>query len=220
MKHLPIILLWCVLLPIVACTPTDDSVRVIPETQPLTTRAWQCDTNSYVVTSHAKDSRGLWIFLPGQTTLLPPASDNSDMHFGKNHLNIKFNGMNAELNIDGQMDSCRENRPMSIREDAKLRGVDFWATGNEPPWRLEISAATLILKTGYENVAHEFATPEPTTESEARITRYETHNMNEHLLIRLEGRICNDSMSGEEFATSVTLVLDENELHGCGQALH
>ena len=220
MKHLPIILLSCAYLSIVACTPADDLVKVTPETQFITTHAWQCDTNGYVVTSHAKDSQGLWIFLPGQTALLRPAPDNSDMHFGNDQLNIKFIGVNAELTIDGQIDSCRENRPMSIREDAKLRGVDYWATGNEPPWRLEMSTTTLILKTGYEQVIHEFATPEPLTESEARITHYETHNMNEHLLIRIEGRICNDSMSGEEFSTTVTLVLDEAELHGCGQALH
>jgi len=36
--------------------------------------------------------------------------------------------------------NCRNNRAMAICVDAKLRGVDFRAVGNEPGWNLEISA--------------------------------------------------------------------------------
>jgi uncharacterized membrane protein len=209
-----------------ACAPPDaptGAINALPETRPgnfLTTRAWQCDANGYVVTSQAKDSKSLWVFLPGQTTLVPPASDNTDGHFLDDRIDIKMTGLNANLRIDGKTDSCIENRPMSIREDAKLRGVDFWATGNEPPWRLEISAATLILKTGYEKIAHEFSTPTPVTNDADKTARYETSNAREHLTINIEGRRCSDSMSGEEFSTTVKLELDGIQLNGCGQALH
>lgn len=35
---------------------------------------------------------------------------------------------------------CKNNRAEAIWEDAKLRGVDFRAVGNEPGWHLELTA--------------------------------------------------------------------------------
>jgi uncharacterized membrane protein len=209
-----------------ACTSSDNpaqTINALPETAPgnfLTTRAWQCDVNGYLVTSRAKDSAGLWVFLPEETLLLPPASADADTHYLDGRVEISFAGLNADLKIAGQTDRCSENRPMSIREDAKLRGVDYWATGNEPPWRLEISPTTLILTTGYEQRTHRFNTPVPLTDEATKITRYDTRNDREHLTIAIEGRQCSDSMSGAAFSTRVTLQLEGTRLSGCGQALH
>ena len=44
--------------------------------------------------------------------------------------------------------------------------------------------------------------------------------MGDDLVIVLEGQTCRDTMSGEEFETTVTVVLDGNKYRGCGRALH
>jgi len=38
-------------------------------------------------------------------------------------------------------------------------------------------------------------------------------------IIDIRGEPCTDFMSGESFEVSVTLFLDNKELHGCGRAL-
>jgi uncharacterized membrane protein len=120
-----------------------------------------------------------------------------------------------------------ENQPpLSIQEEAKLRGVDFLAVGQEPPWRLEISAELILLTTGYEQTRHEFPMQTPQSEPAAKVTRYQikntsadTHQTSE-LSVVIEGKECSDSMSGLGYAATVTAVLDGQQLRGCGQALH
>ena len=51
---------------------------------------------------------------------------------------------------------------MAIWEDAKLRGVDFRAVGNEPGWNLEISAdGEMVFIGNYGQTEYKFPTPEP-----------------------------------------------------------
>jgi len=38
--------------------------------------------------------------------------------------------------------------------------------------------------------------------------------------IIIEGKVCRDSMSGGEFAVTVTVAVGEDRLSGCGRALY
>ena len=58
------------------------------------------------------------------------------------------------------------------------------------------------------------------SEQASRRTRYELNDGVQRLLVVLEGRPCDDSMSGESFETSVELVFDGRALMGCGRTLH
>jgi uncharacterized membrane protein len=40
------------------------------------------------------------------------------------------------------------------------------------------------------------------------------------LTVIIEGRQCRDSMSGESFGATVTVMLDQKKYQGCGRALH
>jgi uncharacterized membrane protein len=228
-KHLlsqAIILSWVYVLTACSLDTTKPNSASVPASEPgnyQKTQAWQCQNNGYVVTSKAGEqeiNKILWVFLPGQTVQLIAEPNQPDGAYASETMRLLLNGNNARLEKNGTTDQCSEDRRWSIREAAKLRGVDFWATGNEPPWQLEISSATILLKTGYTNDQHEFPSPEPATDRATRTTRYKTRNANEQLNIIVSGQSCSDSMSGEGFASKVTLELDGRKLMGCGLPLH
>jgi len=189
----------------------------------LNTQAWQCETSGYVVTSQSRHNDGLWIFMATGTRLLEADAQRHGTRFIKDQTAIEIDGMKAYLQTEGRMENCHENRPLSIQEDAKLRGVDFLGSGQEPPWRLEISANIIVLKTGYEQTSAEFAKTPPDIDQAARTTRYTTKNTagnGMELNIVIEGRECTDTMSGMNYSATVLVELNDIQLKGCGRALH
>jgi uncharacterized membrane protein len=189
----------------------------------LNTQAWQCETSGYVVTTQSRHNDGLWIFMATGTLLLETDAQRHGTRFIKDETAIEIDGMNAYLQIGGRMENCHENRPLSIQEEAKLRGVDFLGIGQEPPWRLEISADLIVLKTGYEQTSTEFAKTPPDIDQAARTTRYTTRNTagnGMELNIVIKGRECTDSMSGMNYSATVLVELNDKQLKGCGRALH
>lgn len=116
---------------------------------------------------------------------------------------------------------CKNNHAIAIWEDAKLRGVDFRAAGNEPGWNVEIIKSEKIVFPGnYGQERFEFITTEPSVDQHARTTVYTAHNDEHELAVRIVGRHCRDTMSGEVFETIVTVILDAKKYQGCGKALH
>ncbi len=163
-----------------------------------------------------------WLFLPGETLSLPHIPAASGAKYGDARTTFWSKGDEASLDSGEQQHrDCRNNRARAIWEHAKLSGVDFRATGNEPGWYLELSAGRKTVFVGdYGNTRYTFDTPPPLTGQTARITRYELQNDEHRLILLLEGRPCHDDMNGEAFETTVKLVLDGRVLQGCGRALH
>lgn len=99
------------------------------------------------------------------------------------------------------------------------RDHDFRATGNEPFWMLEIrkGKALMYRRLGFEDVLLPIPTPkrDPAGGSQIWHVRTETHDL--HAVI--EGRPCMDTMSGEMFEATVTVVLNEETLHACGRKI-
>ena len=113
------------------------------------------------------------------------------------------------------------NRRQAIWEDAKLRGADFRATGNEPGWYMEISEAYgIIYVTNYGSDRYHFEEFETNSDAASRTTIFKAGKGGRELLVSLTGRRCTDSMSGEKFETTVVVTLDSTQLNGCGRALH
>ncbi|PNU21446.1 hypothetical protein C2E25_02520 [Geothermobacter hydrogeniphilus] len=166
--------------------------------------------------------RQTWLFLPGQTVALPLVhSADSGNRYGNGNIRFWNKGDTALLDIpDGTTYDCSVNRARSIWEDAKLRGVDFRATGNEPGWFLEIDQEQIVLVSNYGRDRFTFPSPPPQTDRQARQTRYVTSTPDHRLNILLEGVACRDDMSGEAFETRVELELDGRKLRGCGRAQH
>jgi membrane-bound inhibitor of C-type lysozyme len=163
-----------------------------------------------------------WLFLPGRTVPLPQVPSGAGSKFSNGQITFWSRGEEALVFIGEQEQySCRNNRIRAVWEHAKLNGVSFRAVGNEPGWHLEIyTGERIVLVTDYGESRLEFAAPDPVSDQGARTTTYRVQDEEHDLTILIEGRPCQDTMSGEEFSAAVTVTLDGKTLSGCGRALH
>jgi uncharacterized membrane protein len=163
-----------------------------------------------------------WLFLPSGTVSLPhvPAASGAKYQNGSTFY-WSMGEMAFLERANHPRVECKNNRAKAIWEDAKLRGADFRATGNEPGWYLEISRGYgIVFVTNYGSDRYTFRTPAPISDEELRTTRYAVNENGHELVITLEGRRCTDSMSGVQYETTVMVTLDSTRLAGCGKALH
>lgn len=193
-----------------------------PGAPELRTFAWQCERSGYIVTDYRADPGAAWIFLPKRTLKLEAQRSASGARYGADDVVFWSKGGDATLEIGGKREDCSENRRRSIVEDAKLRGVSFWATGSEPGWTLEIGPDNVRFITNYGADTLLFPTLEYQTDAEQRTSTMVTTTTGHQLTIRLSGHEggCSDNMSGEQFETTVELSLDGTEYRGCGAALY
>lgn len=107
-----------------------------------------------------------------------------------------------------------EVRGQAYPECQPVREPSFRASGNEPFWSLEISDAELTLVThlGERRLTAPVAAPE-TAEG---LTRYRVDAEGRALEVRIADRICADTMTGMPRPHTVVVVLDGEELAGCG----
>jgi len=131
-------------------------------------------------------------------------------------------GQTAEITIKGQkLSNCRNDPRAAVWEGAKLRGISYRAIGQEPPWVLEVDREKgFLLVTGYGEKRQQFPYVEPLSNKAQRISSYTTQANGEGITITVQGRDCQDSMSGEAFSSQVEIRWREQNLHGCGRALH
>jgi len=109
-----------------------------------------------------------------------------------------------------------ESSSNNVWHQARLRGVSFRAIGQEPGWLLEITTGSeILLVLDYGQSRTVYAYVEPEVYPELHKSRYRTGDLE----ILLEGKDCQDTMSGEEFAATVTVTIDNRRLSGCGRAL-
>ena len=166
-------------------------------------------------------SDGVWIFLPADTVLLPRVPSGSGARYSNDKVTFWTKGDEALLDAGDGIDlHCIENRRRSLVEDAKLRGMDFRGTGNEPPWVLEIGYKELVLFTGYDRLMYRFPNRGYEDDEAGRQSSWTSSQGGHTLEVILIGRECADSMSGEQFETSVQMTLNGTVWQGCGQALH
>ena len=163
-----------------------------------------------------------WLFLPGRTVPLPQVPSGSGAKYSDGAMTFWSRGEEALLILDDlERYSCRNNRAAAIWEHAKLSGASFRAVGNEPGWHLEIYPGDrIVLVTEYGEIRYEFAAPEPENDPRARTSTYHVQSDGHELTVLIEGRPCQDTMSGAEFESAVTVTLDDRTLRGCGRALH
>jgi uncharacterized membrane protein len=213
-------LLWVSALPFIHCAET----ARIPAgqhrgTTPDTTLVYECADGLSFVAALRSDTA--WVFLSSGSAALPHVPASSGARYAAGDAVLWMKGKEATLELSGsEAHSCRNNRRRAVWEHAKLSGVAFRAIGNEPGWHVEISADSIRLVSDYGERRTAFPTPEPRTDTALSRTVYRTVSAGDTLEIVLELRPCRDTMSGEAFATSVTLVLGDRTLRGCGRALH
>jgi uncharacterized membrane protein len=184
------------------------------------TFAYECQ-GDYSFTASI-DNQQAWLFLPERTVTLMHISAASGMKYSDSRVIFWNKGKEAILEIDNTVyQGCKNNHAKAIWEHAKLNGVDFRALGNEPAWLLEVIAGEqIIFSKPLAGEKFEFNKVQATVDQAARTTVYTAKENGHNLSLVINGVSCNDAMSGEAFATTVTVILDKSTFKGCGKALH
>ncbi len=100
------------------------------------------------------------------------------------------------------------------------RDRDFRAVGQEPFWHLEIHKGKQLRFT-YDLGEREAVTPAPQPEIDPAKGARVYHAVTEanDLRVAIEPAPCSDVMSGKPFETTVTVTLNGQTYHGCGESL-
>ena len=90
----------------------------------------------------------------------------------------------------------------------------FKARGNEPGWAVDIAAGEIKLLADYGNTVVNGPAGEPEIQGDR--TTYVTSAGAHRVRVVIVNQPCADGMSGMPYPKTVTVVLDDQELHGCG----
>lgn len=168
------------------------------------------------------EGESAWAYLPGQTRKLQKQGTSRGLKFADSTTVLWIDGKRSALSWRGQFFSlCTNNNSAAVWEDAKLRGIHFRATGNEPGWYLEIGAGNDIhFSTSYGLTQAKYKGRDLKVEITPNETFYRNkHGMHEFKVSLTPGP-CVDDMSGEIFETIVIVTLNDHEFRGCGRALN
>ena len=220
-RHAGIAGVWLIMAcGLAACSGEGSPDQAQSATTALRSFAYNCASNGYIVADFRRGDAVMWLFMHDQTVQLDPVEAASGAQYRKGEITFWSKGAEAILEVAGATDSCTENRRASILEDAKLRGVSFRATGNEPGWVMEIGPDAIVLETNYGANHYRFPLTTPDEDQSNPITTYRSEAEGKVLKLRLIGVRCQDTMSDDVFATSIEFELDEAAYRGCGQPLY
>ncbi len=180
------------------------------------TRYVSCAAGEHFVVQLVDDIA--WVFYPGVNRKLHRVDGETYADGGASV------SMDSPIVLDTRsvrLEDCEIDYRQSVWEAAKLRGVDFRAVGNEPPWVLELTGeeANIGLNYGTETLVSRLNRRDINQSDRKTILR---SSVDGEIQVRLviEGVECHDVMSGEAFETSVELMVGESIFKGCGRALH
>jgi heat shock protein HslJ len=133
----------------------------------------------------------------------------------------------AERRPDGMLVLTAENAAQLVfrrqeaagLQDARARGVDFRAIGQEPGWLVELtegSEITAVLDYGATSLV--LPTPSVETAEDGTVV-YDASTDTDHLILRIKRKVCIDSMSGESHSSTVELLVNDKPYQGCGDWL-
>ncbi len=92
--------------------------------------------------------------------------------------------------------------------------VEFRAVGNEPGWRLDVTARALVLLTDGGDTR--IVAPGPLVEARAGLRHYRADSAEGEMSVTVVERLCVDSMSGMPHPAAVELSWQGQTLRGCG----
>jgi putative lipoprotein len=207
--------------------PAEAEVLVTPavgsyQTAPPATSYFECTGLAFTA---RHDPRGMFLFLPRETVLLPEVPTASGATYSNGRVSFWSKGEEAVLETEGRSyRDCRNDRRRAVWEDAKLNGVDFRAVGNEPGWYLELydkgTPERIDIVVDYGRDYYTFPKVQRETLQAPPRTRYRAQIGAHRLDVTLEPGPCRDSMSGEPFDTRVSVTLGNRTYTGCGRGLH
>ena len=152
--------------------------------------------------------------------VLKPVAVETGFHFSDGTRTLQGKNDQAYFHDGQQRFMCQIDRRASFWEDARARGADFVALGNEPAWKLELSRTGDMLYIGnYGMSSFRIATPTPSHANKSPLV-FAAKNAEHSLWLSIEDKPCTDTMKGNSFDVTVSLVVDDHHLSGCGMILN
>lgn len=104
-------------------------------------------------------------------------------------------------------------------QDARTRGIDFRAIGQEPGWVVEVTdGGQISALLDYGATSLMLPTPSAETAEDGTVI-YDASTDTDHLTMRIKRKVCIDSMSGESHPSTVELLVNDKPYQGCGDWL-
>jgi len=187
---------------------------------PLAAYAFECDDEQrFVLVRAAGQLDAMDLVLGDRRQRLTHVRTGSGAQYAADGTSVWTKGREAMLEVQGRVTTCRENRRRSILEDARARGVEFRASGNEPGWVWELLADRMVFIGAYG--AERVTTPRSSAPSGTTLEGavYAGVAQGRRLTARVLPGPCVDTMSGDQSASTVVVELDGKTYRGCGEAL-
>jgi len=198
-----------------------------PDERPMaTTLVYDC--NGFDVIARVGPSEiALW--LPGQYLILSRVRSASGTLYEEGDISFWSKGEDLMLTVGADVHQNCQLQPHRVPwEDARRRGVDFRATGNEPSWYLEIRSGRQLLFVSDFGLQR-LLVPDPGPQVVGNTRAYESISGSQTLRVEIIEETCVDTMSGERFPEQVTITQGQSaqgspvqsniNYQGCGQSL-
>ena len=159
------------------------------------------------------------VWVEDRYLILSQVRSDSGVRYTESEAFFQMTGDNIQLFIDDRnYTDCNLVPARGPWEDARRRGVDFRAVGNETGWYLELKQGGQLLFVGDYGASRSlFSTPEPNREGSKRV--YHAHSGTADVKVEIIDEPCMDTMSGEDFSSRVTVLLGRKQYQGCGREL-
>jgi putative lipoprotein len=187
---------------------------------PLAAYAFECDDQQQFVLSRVTGkANDMDLVLGDRRQRLTHVRTGSGAQYAADGVSVWAKGGEAMLEIAGRVTTCRENRRRSILEDARARGVQFRASGNEPGWVWELLADRMNFVGAYGADRVTTSRVDAPTASTQGGAVYLGVAESRRMTVRVLPGPCVDTMSGDLASSTVQVELDGKTYRGCGEAL-
>ncbi len=199
-----------------ACAGSGQSPDKMKSQSTGQTLVYECGDFDFVVRTRAGE---VALYLPDDYRVLGQVRTASGARYEDGDAMFWSKGEEAMLDIGGRRyRGCELNRLRGPWEDARRRGVNFRAVGQEPGWVLEIQAERNMLMLA-DYGSRRVLLPTPEVELLDGLERYEASDEHHRMVVEIELHHCYDTMSGQAHSNRVRVDLNGRQYSGCGDAL-
>jgi uncharacterized membrane protein len=104
-------------------------------------------------------------------------------------------------------------------DEARSRGIELRAVGNEPGWYLEVDEQAMM-KLVYAYGERQANMPSPTARVADGVTTYDGVSDGHVMRVVIRTETCSDGMSDLSYPLAVSVAIDDVALRGCGRWLN
>jgi putative lipoprotein len=204
---------------------TEPAPGVVPDAAPpegvLHSYVWECDGDLTLDVRNLFREDAVTIALHEGERKLPLVVSASGAKYADETITFWTKGNEATFERKGTPPvNCREVRAKSLLADARVRGVAYRGTGNEPGWMVEIGPATrLLFVTNFGEERHEFGNATTPGADPSGVTVFTARHGNEEIKVTVAREACIDDMSGAEFDHRMGVEFGGQSLRGCAAAV-